>query len=368
MGVENRHNTKTRTAYIDFVRIIAAFFVIFNHTNENGFFLFAEREWGSIAFWAYMFFSIFCKVSVPLFLAISGALMLHRENEPLLVLWRKKIGKILLILVLFIVGNYLYDWVRFQKAPDLIEIFKTIYTGSSAGQSFWYGHLWYLYAYMAYLCCVPFLRSLVKNLEDKYFYYMIALALIFDGILPAAEYFLSDGYVPLSGDAIPKWLLADIVLYPCIGYFLAHRCSVKSRGILLLWLGNFTTIAVTGLLIYRQTVITQVLNESVSQGFHSIFVLVNCICIFTTVRYCFETFRISEKLDAAVRSVGQCTFGIYLFHIMILQSAISQRFLEFLVMRINSMVACFVQCACVFLVGYGITWLSRKIPYIGKLL
>jgi surface polysaccharide O-acyltransferase-like enzyme len=71
---------KERKVYLDLIRILAAFCVIFNHTNDNGFFLFAAREWGSFTFWGYMFFSVFCKAAVPLFLMISGALMLSREE------------------------------------------------------------------------------------------------------------------------------------------------------------------------------------------------------------------------------------------------------------------------------------------------
>ena len=69
MKIESSTAHGDRKVYLDVIRIIAAFFVIFNHTNENGFFLFAEREWGSIPFWGYLFFSIFCKVSVYLFIS-----------------------------------------------------------------------------------------------------------------------------------------------------------------------------------------------------------------------------------------------------------------------------------------------------------
>lgn len=357
-----------RKVYIDALRILAAFFVIFNHTRTNGFFLFAEREWGSAAFWCYLFFSVFCKVSVPLFLAISGALMLHRENEPLGVLWRKRIGKILAILVLFVVGNAILDWWVQGKTISLPEAFKAVYTGSSAGLTYWYGHLWYLYAYIAYLCCLPFLRALVQNLENQYFYYLIAIAVVVKGILPAAEYLLAEGTVSLSSDAIPRGLLTDILLYPCIGYFLAHRVTVRKRDLLTLWLVNLACFAVTELLIYRKAVLTQVLNAEVSQGFHSMFVIVNCITVFLTFKYCFTTMKLPEILKKAIHSVGQCTFGIYLVHVMIQESRAMTDLLLALSMRINSLVSCFLQCGCVMVIGYAVTLILKKVPYLGKLL
>ena len=53
---------------IELIRIIACFFVIFNHTGENGFFLFSLQNRGSVLFWIDLMISIFCKCSVPLFL------------------------------------------------------------------------------------------------------------------------------------------------------------------------------------------------------------------------------------------------------------------------------------------------------------
>ena len=357
-----------RKVYLDPLRIIAAFFVIFNHTRTNGFFLFAEREWGSPAFWCYLFFSVFCKVSVPLFLAISGALMLHREDEPLSILWRKRIARILGILVLFVAGNALLDRFVFHKSVSLSELWKALYTGGSAGQTYWYGHLWYLYTYIAFLCSLPFLRSLVKNLENRYFLYMICIAVTVEGILPAVQYLLSEGAVSLNGSAVPGWLLSDIVLYPCIGYYLEHRVSVRKRHLLWLWMANFAGFAVTELLIYRQAVLTQVLNAEVSQGFHSIFVTINCICVFLTAKYCFTAFRIPQWLKKAIHSVGQCSFGIYLIHVMIQESEAMATLLLQLSIRINSLLSCFIQCFCVMLIGYGVTLILRKIPFIGKLI
>lgn len=65
-----------RLHYIEFLRVVACFFVIFNHTSIKGFFLFATADPGSLKFWLYLFISVFCKLSVPLFFAISGTLML----------------------------------------------------------------------------------------------------------------------------------------------------------------------------------------------------------------------------------------------------------------------------------------------------
>ena len=90
--------------YIEFIRIIAGFFVIFNHTRERGFFLFASYPENSIQYWLYLFLSVFCKFSVPMFFAISGALLLSKD-EPIKELYKKRVLKMVLVLLLF---SFLY--------------------------------------------------------------------------------------------------------------------------------------------------------------------------------------------------------------------------------------------------------------------
>lgn len=63
---------------IELMRIVATFFVIFNHTGDKGFFLFSLYDAHSIQYWIYLFISVFCKFSVPLFFMIAGSLLLNR--------------------------------------------------------------------------------------------------------------------------------------------------------------------------------------------------------------------------------------------------------------------------------------------------
>ena len=60
---------KEKNIYLEAMRVIAIFFVIFNHTGSNGYTLFSQEPIGSGKFWIYLFISVFCKFSVPLFFA-----------------------------------------------------------------------------------------------------------------------------------------------------------------------------------------------------------------------------------------------------------------------------------------------------------
>ena len=71
--VENNVATKGKKIYIEVLRCIAIFFVIFNHTEEYGFDLYKEtaETWPYII---YLTISILCKAAVPIFFMISGGL------------------------------------------------------------------------------------------------------------------------------------------------------------------------------------------------------------------------------------------------------------------------------------------------------
>ena len=136
---------------LELMRVIACFFVIFNHTGENGFFRFSLCDSGSFRFWVYLAVSIFCKFSVPLFFMVSGALLLERE-ESLGRLWRHRIGKIALVLL---------AWSFFYYLDEVWLGWREFRLGDFAGQFLWGNwnlSFWYLYAYLAMLMTLPLNR------------------------------------------------------------------------------------------------------------------------------------------------------------------------------------------------------------------
>lgn len=360
----NTTEGKQKRLYLEAMRILAVFFVIFNHTDERGFFLFAHRS--GVSFWGYLGVSVFCCFAVPLFFAISGALMLSREEESLAVLWRKRIGKYVAILCVLFLCNFLAEAVVSGEPVDWRNLLASVYAGWFSGGYALAGHLWYLYAYIAYLICLPFLRTLVQNLKTRYFYYWIGIALFFSALLPAAEYLVSRGEITLCEDLNPGWLAEGIVLYPAVGYFLEYRASFekKKRNLLWLWLLNGLGIAAACFMVYYEGRI----NGYYKTTFHPLFALLNCIAVYVTVKYLFTHFPIPPWLEKGVLSLGKCTFGIYLIHVVVLDSAPMGWLFAFLTGHgVNSMLACLMQCAAVMAVCYGITCILRRIPVVKKL-
>lgn len=352
--------------YLEFIRVFAIFWVIYNHTGQNGFFLFSTKSPESLGFWCYLFVSVFCKIAVPLFLCISGALLLGKEDDGLGRLWKKKICMMVIVLIVFSLTHYLNLIYSVGGSIDSIEFIKSLYSGPGPA----YGHLWYLYAYIVFLMLLPFLRSLVKNLENKYFYYMIGIVICFN-VIEVLGYFFMHGEVQMYGVVYENaWINIDIILYPCIGYFLHNRLDVKSvaRKIPFLWMVNVLGILTACYMTYYVGQVTGVLDEWTSQEFIGSFVVINCITIFVTVKYIFDKVCIPKFLNRIIVSFGKTTFGIYLIHLLVKHYISETKIIPIITgFSVNSMVAVLLYCLGIMFICYIIIALLLKIPFAKKL-
>lgn len=222
-----------RQVDIELMRILAAFFVIFNHTGNNGFFLFSLYNDHSLQFWLYLTVSIFCEFSVPLFFMITGALMLGRNQEPILRVWSHRVIKMMIILLVWSFFYYMVNVYNDKEIFNLKSFAKRFYDSN------WNFSFWYLYAYIPLLMSLPVLQRFAKALSDKEYLYMIGLRLFFTALLPIAQYLLWHDRHNLNTWFRISWLECNILFYPLIGYFLQFRIKEfwNRRRLLALWGG-----------------------------------------------------------------------------------------------------------------------------------
>lgn len=348
-----------RIVYLEFLRVISLFFVIFNHTGKLGFFHFAERNPNSFLFFAELLISIFCKFSVPVFLAVSGALLLNKEDS--VQKWLKRIGHFAFILVFYSLIYYLYDVLT---GPDPVSpgyFIRTLYSGNLKY------HLWYLYLYLAYLLIIPFLRALVRNLEDRYFYYLLVLTVIFEGLLPCLEFLYKHGEITLNGDLSIAAYLGRIVVYPCLGYFMHNRLKTDEIGkkLPIVWGINLLGLTVSVLMTRYRGLYIGTFDQSVNQYFHNSFVVLNCVCVFLTAKYLWGKKKTFGNFDKFILSLGSCSFGIYLWHVFFLDSSLYYYLWNGLnAVGIGAVLVSLIMCVPVMAVSYVVTYIIRKTPYI----
>lgn len=356
--------TRVRNASIDLLRIIACFFVIFNHTGNSGFFLFSLYPTNTIQYWVYLFASVFCKFSVPLFFSISGALLLPKV-ESIKDVWVKRVLKMCIVLLVFSFVCYLISISKDLSKFSLYFFFATLYQ-SNHNSSYWF-----LYAFIPYLISLPLLRPLAQNMKNEHFLYMIVIGITFMAILPIVEYLLWQGEHTLNTNFRFGWITSSAVIYPCLGYYLENRMDDnKARKYLpILWGINIATIFVSCYMTYFKAKITGICNEGASQAFHSSFVLINVITLYISFKCLFNK-PFSSKVSSLIASVGEATFGMYLIHKNVMVLVTRLHILEFLreTVHMNYLLSSLLYCLVVFVIAYGITLLMKKIPLLKKLI
>ena len=272
--------------------------------------------------------------------------------------------------IAFILGiwSFFYYMIQVLQGREFhwYHFFGQIY------ESNWNFSYWYLYAYISFLISLPLIKRLAQNLTNKEYVYMLVLYAFFNMFLPSVQYLAFKGEHYLNGNVSVSWMSTNIVFFPLAGYFLSHRAKEfwNSKKILLVWLIDIVTILISSYLTYYRAQIMGVCNEGSSQAFHSTFVLVNCVAIFVTCQYLNNHFNILKRIEKLLISIGGCTFGIYLLHVAIkdhsgLSELLWKIFRENL--HMSPMIYAFLLCGIVFICGYVITVIMKKLPLLCRL-
>ena len=142
--------TKKREYAFDILRAVAMIMVITIHVSNV-----YSRSFGFIgngSFIVSLFFNTVSRISVPIFLMISGALLLDREFN--LKKYLKRLGKFLVLIVvwdiIYLVWEYLYLGVTYDK------LYKLIFEPYRA-------HLWFLYTILILYAIQPLLRLILNK-------------------------------------------------------------------------------------------------------------------------------------------------------------------------------------------------------------
>lgn len=341
---------------IELMRILAVFFVIFNHTQKYGFQLYSNYWPFDIRFLVYGFASIFSKFSVPLFYMIFGGLMLNREPESYSKLLRR-VGKMAALVFCWSAIYFAVDVGLGEESFSIPTFFLRLYE-STCNFSFWY-----LYSYLALLMTLPLLQKLAQSLSNRDFLYLFGLFFLFSCLIPTGEFFLGQGQHTLNPRLNPSWLFTGIVIYPLLGYFLRHRIRNfwSGKRLALLWLGNIVLILLsllmTGFRIWQT-------GEVLAQAFHNTFVWANAAAVFVSCQCLFDRAAPSQGTKNIILSLGESSLGIYLLHVffMFKIGTLENCFWLYHLCRLNGMVSTLLYCLAVLLMGYGATQILRKIP------
>lgn len=342
--------------YIEVLRIIACFLVLYNHRPAYTAYMNAGSEAAS---WVYMILAMITRVNVPLFLMISGALLLEKQ-ESLSIILRKRFLRILCALLLATGVLYL---LTVSPGSVCISDYLTVVYGEKSDVSYWF-----LYTYLGMLLMLPFLRAARYALDKETVSFLFILHIVFSAVFPGIKYIsgLLTGQGIAAGPHFTAAFAAERgIFYPLIGYWLARKTEVKMTGKrTAFWVAAAAAgILVSCLFTWHQGITT----GKFSQDFVMMFDSLTASAVFLAVRSFFAGMSGRKKAARAATVSGSLTFGIYLLD-PILRNVFGEGFDRVSApvrpRLASSVLWCFISMAA----GGVITLLMKRIPGLRKIL
>lgn len=338
--------SQKKKIYLEVIRIIAVLLVIFNHTDGFSYYTVP----GNIVTHAYSFIlAILCRMAVPLFFMVSGALLLGKE-ESLSELFRKRIVRMVIVLTAATAFYYVFDGIMGRiEAPGVGDfIFRLLTNG--VRDSFWF-----LYSYIGVLLLLPFFRKLAPFCDKKLIVYLIGLRVLTDLVMPMLS-LGAEMNVSLS-----LGFVGDYYYYMLLGYCLdkeeQQRIKTGKLPFVLVLL-----VALSGILMYGIKGIVGTYQVAALDSFVFLMAPITFVMIKEWIG---ETVK-DGRQERWILTFGSCVFGIYLFD-NFLRWQLLPAYL-FLSEKTVGVLANSVYVLLTFLGGFIYTWILKKIPVIRRYL
>ncbi len=370
MNAPAARKEKPRILWLEALRIIAAFLVIVNHTNSS---VFQQSNPGRLTWHLSILWYYLSKAAVPVYVMITGAVMLSRQDG-----FRKTLQRILRVLIALFCASYayfLYDaWVNWGLWPRAFRL--DILLGQILRMEVTDG-FWYLYFYLAVLITMPLWQWLHRRMTRQQRFSLMGFC------------FALNAALPLIGHYVPRLSLLENPLLPYIplGYLglLFAGDDVANH----LTVSRFTGLKAMVLLFISLTaawLLTWLEFGRVAPGEKYWFmdhrmipalpVITEAIAIMMLARWAAErTNGAAEPPDAPRASpggqwlaeLGGCAFGIYLAQDLLIAETEHRLFLP-LCARMPAMAAVVLWEIAVFVLALMLVWLLRRIPVIRRIL
>lgn len=344
-------NSEKRKIYIDVLKIISIFSVMYVHTGLEGVLRYEVTQ--GIEHYLFFFLGEFAKTCSYMFFVISGALLLKRD-EPLKVLFTKRVFRYAILI--FLAGSIrliCYNVISGTKLT-FADWFSGIYSTNVIEQ------YWFLHAYLAFLLILPFLRMIARSLTKETAIYLLALLVIFNFVLPYFEALFDLGPISIS---IP--LFEDIIILPLMGYCIEEPLSpaLEKRslrlGAYILALVVFAVDLIYAYRMYKAGNEIPRMNGSYMLMTFGLYILGRQI--FKAKERNSET----SKLEKIICIMGASTLTIIVFEPEI--RGITHPLYTLLSPYISAFLALIIWLIAALILGSLMSWLIKKIPFIKKL-
>jgi surface polysaccharide O-acyltransferase-like enzyme len=340
----NKNESVGNIIWLDNLRVFSTLSVIIIHVSFCLFY-----QYGSIpnSFWYIgLFYDGFARFSVPVFLMISGNLLLGKEEEIHFFII-KRINRIiypfLFWLSIYIILNYNYFVVPEGQNLSYMELLKSVFLILKVGPY----HFWYIYMILGIYLFIPIIRKWVQNSSlNELLYFLIIWFITILFKMPK---------INILRVSLDLTNFTGYFGYVLLGYYLSRSEFLVGKkttfiSVFLIVIGFISTV----FLSYNFTV-----KQGHSIDFYFDFLTPNVCILAIGVFLLFKSVSFNKK-NNLVSFFSKYSYGIFLIHLLVLnylaRIGIDAKFIHpILGIPITSILCIFISAGIV----YGI----NKIPF-----
>ena len=315
-NVNKIQSNKKRLVWLDIVRCMAIFCVILTHSTETYYTsIMTGQTTCSLSLWLICnFLFTMGRLGVPLFLAVTGALMLNREYKDIPGFYKKSLLPLLVCAEIWTVFNYIFycKWFT-QEFSFKTLIYEMVFLKQPS-----LSHMWYLPMIIGCYVALPFVSKVLHSdlkLKDCRLLVIAGIAVFF--VVPTLNVFIKNGALEL--DAIN--IKIDSGFWGgCYGMYMLAGFAVSYKGLLskiktsLLPVIIILTFCINSL--GQRYLYTHGFFEYKLYWYDNIAILIMGVLLFEFLRRLYIN-RESIHFGKIINYISRCSFGIYIIHMPI---------------------------------------------------
>jgi surface polysaccharide O-acyltransferase-like enzyme len=334
--------------WISNLRIIALYAVIIVHSTSP-----LLMQYGKVSvsdWWAADFLNALSRFGVPVFVMITGALLLHREYE--ISSFLKK--RLMRVVVPFLFWSLVYVWYSWYNeeitfGADTWANIKLVLHLLKYGSSY---HLWYVYMLIGLYFFIPVIGKFVRYATEKEILYFL--------VVWFAVMTITQPYLIRFNPAVDMHYFAGYAGYLVFGHYLAFKeFNVKNLRsyMILLFVFSVALIAVgTALIMPHSNWPGTMFYEPVNPA-----ILIESASVFMIAKLTVP--KVSRVIIRVRDFAGQYNYGIYLAHALILY--LIDDYLGITYKLCTPIVSIPLTALVCFVFTVPLVWIINKLP-LGK--
>jgi len=331
--------------WADNCRILAILAVVFLHVAGPG--VQTTDDLSSGQWWIANIYDSLVRWCVPVFVMLSGALLLSRgKTESIFVFYKKRAARLLPPIVFW---SFFYTAVSFVggmvtgNAPSLLTLGKRLVLP--------HGHMWFLYMIAGLYLVAPFLRTLLRNTAKREILFLVILLFVLSAINTA--------YQRLSGQAdtlFTNWFLTFLP-YFILGHLISESTLEPRRIILLLVVVLSALLTALGCFLVAR-------SYGLKLGLY-FYAYVSVTVIPMSISMMFLMRRLTAPMTrvSVTRRLSGLVLGIYLVHPLVLRLL---RCGGIIATRYNALISIPLVSFAAFVASATIAWCIHAIPYLRR--